>query len=1686
MQKQSMLKSLLVVPIVLGVVGVSQQLVHADNGTNNYTIDPRFNGNAEIGQTHTVTAKYWFDHAGPGITNYPAFDDSTTPRRNGFWAGHRQYSYKYEFLSMNRIKVFANSGSYKVLENTANNSGDGFYDTDDLSRNGVKTFIESGVHTSEKRTASKYLLRNNRLDGFDEINKIKQYVNDWNKNGIGYGSAHFNQRISFTKNEYYYEFGNGFRTDFLARAENNSDKIYPMYSIGRAYNTELHNGTATWYARPLYSMALTPAAIKWINNTTTMVNYKNWGGTAAGGNIAPSGEYKINANHDSDRKMLSWPGGHAATVNKFYTTGDKVVYRNMSPIIQFGINQGVNKNDGLSALVPGQVFKQSVWIPDQLDYKDGTARVYAIKTDGSRQDVTSKFTIKWDNWVKNYSRNGSTNSNYHRLVAQVNHLDSKLEGGYNKENTVGYSLMVPLTVNTKGVDRGVYLIRGGSQILDGQWHDTGDDVFKTYYPDKPAAGPTMMNATVYTNDSNTDFTENKKFYDKEYANNKSFRTNEKDGYFVWHTMKKSPDLPSDVSSNKGSDSGLTTWQNTQPMTITIPYSKGNVKVIGAQVAVKRLNDGYPIDHRYTIGTNGITGKDNGDSYTITIPATLLNARRNEDTRWGAALKYKVTNQFSGNGITINSTASIHDEPSGNVKSNNVRNYLITPQSRTTFDTGAGMFDANANNSVHLLNDQPFAWNTNWQYGYSKAPAATGAGEPLTKQTQSITLKGRQLVDATGVTVFDGADRAVWTGTLPANGTGTLVGKGLVSGFDKNSFTATVKNGRNLDADKTVTVTTNAATLNNANYYKPVNGYYRFRINMHTDALKDTEKSSEVTNTVSGYGGGFHPTANVVSSDNLMPNVSTYLSQVNSAAMPKMLIAKHGRWPSNANDTMNDYNYDHSSIQAREVEDLLVAGYRGNQDTKTEAYSANFQLTAWINYNSPNNRALKFTSLNDIKIRAYDSSGKVVDVTNDFDIALTEDNNHIVAKLKTDVQNRMTGKSGVHDNRLYIMSAPFKNQTDGKTSIKNVVDAHIWQHGQKYRANQVSEIVPPETPFVYGYSATSAADSFDPKNPEKVQGKIDSGIGDGTNTSAQISTAKVQWVMREQLGDMAYKYPQKYDYSQFYAQFPDAPLFQYGRNPSWHVYNEKGANVSSQFTGSKVGSQGYKISASKNFLSNKSSYGHMYYFVLDTNNQNSHAKRQDMANIATTGKTFDWFRDYLSSNSHWYSKMGIGNTVKNVPAQNMDLPHRNNLLAINNVNSGLNETNAQLNDVPFNKDNDSHYKIQNVALNRPTAGYTVSGATGQFTSTGRRYETYKTSFASFGDVKQEQIDKNSVKIKDDVTGKDVTSDYIVTFPDSTHVVVEMKAAAIDRLTKYYGQESPTKGASGWNASDIVSFKVNTWGDRSKDSKVQWYSTHMINGVTDSKSTEYVTVPKAHAGSKQIYVSPAGQNKWQASDLRLKKVTDLVDLKINVTVPDDLHNANFTDFVIHNIATELTPFASNGSVSATIQLGDNNDYAKGYKMTLKTANPQNLKLNASRDVWEMPSNVVNQLNTTNLVTKSPTYTVILHNLSFAPTGTESNAVRSIEQFSQFLESSNEVKIPVGGVTSGPNGQQSSLTGKYFEGGTGKLVDGTIGSFGSGKNLGSHSGKINIILPHANADQSGYVNGGQSNTTYTNNDK
>ncbi len=67
-------------------------------------------------------------------------------------------------------------------------------------------------------------------------------------------------------------------------------------------------------------------------------------------------------------------------------------------------------------------------------------------------------------------------------------------------------------------------------------------------------------------------------------------------------------------------------------------------------------------------------------------------------------------------------------------------------------------------------------------------------------------------------------------------------------------------------------------------------------------------------------------------------------------------------------------------------------------------------------------------MNDIKIRAYDSSGKVVDVTNDFDITLTEDNNHIVAKLKTDVQNQMTGKAGVHDNRFVHYECPIQNQT----------------------------------------------------------------------------------------------------------------------------------------------------------------------------------------------------------------------------------------------------------------------------------------------------------------------------------------------------------------------------------------------------------------------------------------------------------------------------------------------------------------------------------------------------------------------------------------------------------------------------------------------------------------------------------
>jgi len=92
------------------------------------------------------------------------------------------------------------------------------------------------------------------------------------------------------------------------------------------------------------------------------------------------------------------------------------------------------------------------------------------------------------------------------------------------------------------------------------------------------------------------------------------------------------------------------------------------------------------------------------------------------------------------------------------------------------------------------------------------------------------------------------------------------------------------------------------------------------------------------------------------------------------------------------------------------------------------------------------------------------------------------------------------------------------------------------------------------------------------------------------------------------------------------------------------------------------------------------------------------------------------------------------------------------------------------------------------------------------------------------------------------------------------------------------------------------------------------------------------------------------------------------------------------------------------------------------------------------------------------------------------------RTIDQYTSYLTKDNQVVIPVGGVTTSSNGSQAPMDGNYFEGRNGKIVDLTIGSLGSGATLGAHSGKINIILSTADARQEGYVNGGESNTSFT----
>ena len=558
--------------------------------------------------------------------------------------------------------------------------------------------------------------------------------------------------------------------------------------------------------------------------------------------------------------------------------------------------------------------------------------------------------------------------------------------------------------------------------------------------------------------------------------------------------------------------------------------------------------------------------------------------------------------------------------------------------------------------------------------------------------------------------------------------------------------------------------------------------------------------------------------------------------------------------------------------------------------------------------------------------------------------------------------------------------------------------------------------------------------------------------------------------------------QKYDYDKFTAEFADIAIFQNTSTPTWSVYDENGNDVSRWFTGAVTSGQGYKISANKEFLSTHSRYGHKYYFVLTQSTQNSRKNR--IATNAVLGLT-GLFNNIYSSLAKFAGIIGIGNTTKTAAIPEVDIQYPSNLLQINDTLSNLNEKTAQLNDVGFNDAN--AYNINNVTLNRTQAGYTVKGAALTFSDLSRDYDSNTATFSAStsGNVNSSQrITPGSVKVMDTINNQDVTNEYNITIKDGEKVSVEAKPEAIKRLGVAHSVQGVNNST---NATDFVTFHVDTWGDRSTPTTVTWIATQTINGYEDAKSIERVTIPKAHGGKKELFVSPAGQNKWQSTDYTLKKPDDLVDLKIRMTVPNDLHNKDFNDFIIHHISSEITPFLTDASATATVTLGDNNDRNTGAKMTKVSTSVDGKSLNDSRVVWELPDTIVTQLNTTDALDKMPTYTVIIRDVSMLPT-----ASRTVDQYIPYLEHATDhddpknptdvVKIPVGGVSTADNGQKAPLDGQYLEGRSGALVDPTIGSIGSGTTLGANSGKINIIMPQETFRQEAFVNGRESNTSFT----
>lgn len=1682
------IKTIIITPIALLSVLASAQHASADTTSKvGYSIDPRFVGNPEIGVTKTTVANVNFDH-GVSAEDVGSYIASNGSRIGGYWSGTLHTTIKYRFTSINSVEVLKNGVDVSVSDNKSTDTGAGFYDSVMIAPYGYNTWTENYIRQPEKRTAEKYTGNSALVDGYDHASSLLNYAKTNGAQGLIYAAFHYNRSTSFNKNEYYYETKPGVSKSYVLYG-NASHTFIPLNFVNR-WLDETKSNQAQWNSTPLGAITISQPNIKEINNTTGVDSYAKY--VKDQSVIAPSGSYNINDNHDSDKKMLSWPTG--GSNNKYYGVGNKMILRNMSPIIQANrTNNGQNSNAGLTTFLKNQTFKQSVWVPNDFDYKTGDAKVYAITKTGQKIDVTNKFNITWG------EQNDSTKSR--RLIATIKDLNDSEYSGYNNKATVGYSLIVPVKVSNSA-HTGSYNIRGGSQIIDGTWHDTGTDKVYVYKAKKPtlsdqnASNASWEHATVANNDSATDFSENKTFYTgTSYGSNKTFRSGESDGIYVWHKYKAVADVPKDVIKNKADDAEIPYWQTSEPIVFKIPYDNKYQSPIGVQVVRDVVQSDGSTSRTTMLGnTNGITVQDTGNEYVVTIPPTLLNPYLTHDVQFGVQLKYKVKSDIPGRGVTINTISNINDELTGSTVTNPVTNYLVTPRNSYILNTLKSTSDdendyeklsvhrsywVQDNNNVHFINGQRYAYDT--QYFNIGANSSDGVGEPLKKLTMKTTVKAKQIPKA--VLIYKGS-KLVSVGKFDTTSNsskitfaGTSANSDLGTGFEGSITNA---NDRTKDSEINVNATSDLLNSNSSLY--DTGDDFNIQVLTSTDSVSGDDKDSNLTDSY--WGGGNNIAADMSASNGLTKDTSATLIQENSRKKPVAMLTKHDAWAGINNETDSSISFDGSSVQAREKVDYRVLQFLGNNLRYTEAYGTHMTMQATL----PS--AVK-SDINDVRVMQYDNTGhKIHDATSDFEITYDDSTHTYSAKLKDNVVNSATGDLGVAYNRLYVLDVPVTNQEDKLSLDKNTFSSSVTIAGQKVDTQLVTEFIPPETPQMYGYSATDSNNWFTQYDPERDRGKISNPSSDGKNTFAQISTAPSQWVISEQLGDTSTKLDQRYSYSKFGVTFPNVSILESvvdtdsaTKDAKWRVYRDDKTNVTSSFTGSQ-GSAGYKITAKRSFLDDKSNYSHKYYFVKDDTTQNSHANRSSLASLIYNNSNYTAFTNIDSSMYQLNGFVDIGNTTKIVKHPNFSMQTDTNMLQINDTASGLNEKTAELNTRHNNGDfaNDDP-AIKKVTLDRPISGYDVSGSTAQFATDARGYDSYKTTFVANNSYGAQQIRSNSLKIIDSQTGADVTSQYKVVITDgedvrNAKVILEPSMEALDRLQRYH------KTDAGATAQDTVSFHVDTWGSRYQDTSVTWRVTHNINGYDDAKSIEKVIIPKAHAGSTSIAVSSAGKNDWTTSDYHLKKIDEAIDLKLTVTVPTDLHNADFTDFMTHYVTSEITPFMNNSSVSAKIAIGRNSDYNTGADLKLVTENPSNQSLTDSRQVWQLPDSVVNSIMYSKNYNDSPTYTIIFHNVQYTPTGTGNDTVRSISQYKQFLASDNYIKIPVGSVTSSINGNRDDLQNNYFEGRNGKIVDASIGSLGGGTSLGLNSGKINIILPKSQSYQDGYINGRESNNSYTNN--